>query len=429
MISIKEKIPKINIMILLFIAFILSNYNFIENVHYLLFIIIIIFTFFELGRGIKLSQEIIINKILLLFIILMFSAFFIRSLTSYYEFKHFIVYYSVIYIVFIYGTIKYVEFGSEFGKQFYRQFTWIMNLLSFLNLYQIFFNKPALIPFLTERVNKYQSFAYETDQFRTISVFGHPIVSGVFFSLLFICNIYILKGKIKFPLQVLALLNIYSTSSRSGWIALVIVMLFYFSKAFFTGKIPIKKVIITKRNLLTVYTSFLFLTTILVVILLNINIIISSIIERFGDSLKVNSNDISNLQRVGTIELILKQMFNGEGFHLLLGNGTGKSLLFMLNNTVVIPGFTATDNTYLTIFFELGIFAIISYLVFIFISFYRFIYSNGNWLHELSSLCFLFISIVLFFLEGKGWGTVVTLWSFTLLTLILTFNKNKMNNV
>ncbi|MGG1911795.1 hypothetical protein ABFY54_07010 [Priestia megaterium] len=423
------KLPKVNMIILLFISFILANYKHGLMIHYLLFLICFCSIFLALLRGIKLNEEFGINKNLIIFYIILFLAFTFNSL-SIIEIKVFIDKYLIICLIIIHGSIQFNKYGRKYGEQFFYQFTILMNIFSFLNIFQLVFHRPMLMMFLTDKMNEYQDFAYGTSAFRTISVFGHPIVSGLFFSLMFICNMYTIKGKFKYPLQMLALINIYSTLSRSAWIALSIVLLFYCIKKFRVGNIfnyQVKKSF-TYKELLVSYSIIVFSIFFVGLLFMNFDQIVNTIISRFGNSLSSNSNDLSNLQRVGTIDLIIAQMFSSGIFDFFFGNGLGSVGNFMAQHPVVIQGFRTTDNMYLTIFFELGAISLIGYFVFLIISIFRFICFKQNWLYELSSLWFIFITIEIFFFEGIGWGVVGTVWAFTLLILSITFKSEKTNH-
>lgn len=426
--STEVKLPKVNMIILLFISFILANYKHGLMIHYLLFLICFCSIFLALVRGIKLNEEFGINPTLIIFCIILFLAFTFNSL-SITEIKVFIDKYLIICLTMIYGVVQFNKYGRKYGEQFFYQFTILMNIFSFFNIFQLVFHRPMLAMLLTEKMNEYQDFAYGTSAFRTISVFGHPIVSGLFFSLMFLSNMYMIKGKFKYPLQMLALINIYSTLSRSAWIALSIVLLFYFIKNFRVGKIfnYQGKKRFTYKEVFISYSIAVFSLFFIGLVFMNFDQIVNTIISRFGNSLSSNSNDLSNLQRVGTIDLIIAQMFSSGTFHFFFGNGLGSVGDFMALHPVIIQGFRTTDNMYLTMFFELGAISLIGYFVFLIISIYRFICFKQNWLYELSSLWFIFMTIEIFFFEGIGWGAVGTVWSFSFLILSITFKNKKTN--
>ncbi|HDR8273438.1 TPA: O-antigen ligase family protein, partial [Bacillus cereus] len=340
------------------------------------------------------------------------------------ELKAFLKNYSVIYFIFFYSLLMFYKNGTRYGEQFFIQFTKVLNILSILNLIQIILHKPLLAKFFTEQMNNYQYWAYGTSEFRPVSVFGHPIVSAVFFSLLVICNFYILKGNLKYPLQIVAIMNVYATQSRSAWIALAVIVCIYLIKNFRFKKLK-KNVRITHNQLIKIYISIIIVICGTGLLVISSDSIISTIIERFGDSLNRNSTDISNLQRTGTLHLINSYMLQQDIIRLLFGHGLGNVGEFMYLNTVVIPNFTTTDNMYLTFFFELGILSLFIYGVFFILGTVRFFFSGEYWLSELASLCFIFISIIIFFFEGLGWGSVATIWTFSLLIILMKFKNQK----
>ncbi|MBJ8006860.1 O-antigen ligase family protein [Bacillus cereus] len=420
----QEGMSRFNMIIVLFLTYIMSTYKYGEFVHYIMFIVLAALILKMLTEGIKKSNKISISKSVLTFCVIVLVFFLFRSILNLDELKAFFKNYSVIYFVFFYSLLKFYKNGAIYGEQFFIQFTKVLNALSILNLIQIILHKPLLYKFFTEQMDNYQYWAYGTGEFRPVSVFGHPIVSAVFFSLLVICNFYILKGNLKYPLQLLAIVNVYATQSRSAWIALAIIIGMYFIKNFRIKKFK-KNVRITYNQWIKIYVSLAIVICGIGLLVLSSDSIISSIIERFGDSLSRNSTDISNLQRTGTLHLINSYMLQQDMIRLVFGYGLGTVGDFMYLNTVVIPNFTTTDNMYLTFFFELGILSLFSYGLFLIMGVIRFFLSRNYWLSELGSLCFIFISIIIFFFEGIGWGTVAIVWSFSLLTIIIKFKNPK----
>ncbi|PGP55525.1 hypothetical protein CN992_07055 [Bacillus thuringiensis] len=416
--------PKFNMIILLFLTYIMSTYKYGEVVHYVMFIVLLALILKMLTKGFDKNNEISISKGILIFCIIVLVFFLFRSIFKLDELKAFLKNYSVIYFIFFYSLLMFYKNGTRYGEQFFIQFTKVLNILSILNLIQIILHKPLLAKFFTEQMNNYQYWAYGTSEFRPVSVFGHPIVSAVFFSLLVICNFYILKGNLKYPLQIVAIMNVYATQSRSAWIALAVIVCIYLIKNFRFKKLK-KNVRITHNQLIKIYISIIIVICGTGLLVISSDSIISTIIERFGDSLNRNSTDISNLQRTGTLHLINSYMLQQDIIRLLFGHGLGNVGEFMYLNKVVIPNFTTTDNMYLTFFFELGILSLFIYGVFFILGTVRFFFSGEYWLSELASLCFIFISIIIFFFEGLGWGSVATIWTFSLLIILMKFKNQK----
>jgi len=417
------RLPKINIILLLFISFVMMKYVYGGMVHYLVFLLMFGIILLKLAKGIKINENIKLNQILLLCCVLLFIIYTAHSL-SLSEIKVFIKNYLAIFLVMIFGLIQFHKYGIKYGEQFFYQFTIMMNVLSFINIFEFIIHRPLLEMFLTPEANAYQAWSYGSSSFRTISIFGHPIISGLCFSLAFICNIYMIKSRYKFALQLLVLVNIYSTLSRSAWIALSLVFLLYCIK-----NVRFKKISLSSRfTYKQAFTGFYIICLVvicLMFIFLKFDLIVDAIISRFGDSLSSNSTDVSNLQRTGTMNLIIHHMFSSDVLHFLFGSGLGSAGYFMASHLVVIKGFTTTDNMYLTLFYEVGALALLAYLLFLVISVYRFLFSKKHSLYELASLCFIFITIEMVFFEGLGWGVVGTFWSFTLLILFVTFQKEQ----
>ena len=72
--------------------------------------------------------------------------------------------------------------------------------------------------------------------------------------------------------------------------------------------------------------------------------------ERFSGSI----DSISGSQRLGTINYVVKRVFNfgsnplSEFFRCLFGHGVDSVRQLMLHTRIVIPGFDTTDNYYVT---------------------------------------------------------------------------------
>ncbi|WP_445505440.1 O-antigen ligase family protein [Niallia sp. 03091] len=334
--------------------------------------------------------------------------------------------YLLMYMLIFYMYIMFTKYGTQYAAKTYRQLTILLNILSVMNLYQVFFKKPLLLNYMNIREVGY-NYHIGTDLYRTMSVFDHPIVCGLFFVIAFLSNIYILKTPLyKYSLQFILLINIYSTMSRSAWIALVISLIFYgtihYKRIF---KLP-KQIILTYKKMIIMYIASIFTIIGVIYLIFNYYELYNAIANRFGDSLSFNSSDNSSLQRTMTISLILEYMQQSNYINYLFGYGSGQVSKFMLAHPITMQNFSTTDNQYLAWFYELGIIGLVSYLITIFFIFTHILIKKRNWVNELSLLCLLVISVELFFFELYEWQNVSLMLAFVI--SCLTVKKESSTN-
>lgn len=338
--------------------------------------------------------------------------------------------YLLFFTVAFFSYIKYKEYGLRFGELFLKKLVFLLNVLSILNIYQIIYKVPLTVNFLTESMNRYQIYKYFTPNFRTISVFGNPIISASVFAILFLLNMYYIKNGFKYILQIVLLINIYSTMSRSSWLGLIFVLILYSLKNFkFEKEILNKKM--TKVQAGTIILGFGVILSGLFLMIVNYDIIINEILARFGDSLSRNSTDISNTQRLETFPYIFARLKNTNALNLFFGSGMDASQNMMKSITIVLEGFTTTDNMFLTFLVDFGLIFTILYIGLVVFSLIRYFFGKTNKFMQLNLLIFIFINFTLFFYEGIGWTVIVVLWAFSLVTSILfevETGREKINN-
>lgn len=255
------------------------------------------------------------------------------------------IYDRIIQILFVYGTVIigytcYQIGGDESVKNILKLVNGIVFLSSLIGLFEWITDVTIL--------EKYYYTNYFQYTNRIVSCFGHPITFGsmLLFGILITCTLdYNIKTKI--VLLILYILCIIATQSRSAWLALVITMGVYF--------ILIKKNSIKKRHI----TLFVIMAICLLFFLSGkigyqlLNIIIIRIME--------TENSTSFLQRVGSIELIMRDFWqNSNILQILLGHGERASKDFMTSFTVRIKEFGTTDNSYVQCLYNYGIIFILS---------------------------------------------------------------------
>lgn len=293
-----------------------------------------------------------------------------------------------------------------YGKKFYinllQYLSVIINVLAIFNIYQIILKKPILYYFLNETIKTYQFVGME--YYRTSSIFGNAIPACQVFIVGFFLNILI-KRKYSYLINFILLIDIYSTQSRSGWISLgvgVLMLIFLSDK-----KINVKEISFNLAQFITV--SILTIAT-SIIALLNYKTLITTIVTRFGDSLNLqNSTDISNMQRILTIDGIIAKMFSGSRVTLLFGNGAGSSRDFMRENKMIISNFDTTDNQMLSIFYDLGLIIMIVLVIFLIFFIMKTIKNKEKNL-LFSLIIFSSLTVGLFFYEGFNWPIISILW-------------------
>ncbi|OJG69930.1 hypothetical protein RV11_GL001833 [Enterococcus phoeniculicola] len=329
--------------------------------------------------------------------------------------------YMIFYLVLIYCLIKFVQLDYFFAEKTYYSLSIMLNIFSVANLYQTIFKVPLLKDYM-DLIETGFYYHFGESSFRTMSVFNHPIISGLFFIFLFFINFYTIKKKsIMIILQSLAILNIYTSQSRSSWLAFIFVCVLYITinkkdilKNLFKLNVPLSLHII-RFSLLLLFIAFIFLFG---------ESVVASVIKRFGDSLSLNSTSGSNLQRLSTMNLILNHMFSQNLIRIFLGFGGGTVSLFMLNNPILIDNFSTPDNHYLTLFYEFGIIGLLFYISLILYIIYKF-YSkkNRHWTVNLSFLCFMTINFEFIFFEA--WPVVLVMLAFLIAHLLFNFKEDQ----
>ncbi|MED1863947.1 O-antigen ligase family protein [Fictibacillus nanhaiensis] len=410
------KVLGINIVILGILAGIMRRYPLTDKVYYLFLLVLLLMLFVNIFRynHLKISEgnmfSITVAVSSLVFMII-FSMDQLESVAKRYL---------IVYILIIYLYFSFLRYGLDYTIKFYKQLTYLLNTFSVLNLYQVFFHKPLLINYM-ELIDLGYNYHFGSFAYRTMSVFNHPIVCGLFFVIAFLCNIFVLKSPMKYFFQILLILNIYTTYARSAWLALAVIMIVY---AVLNHKKILLLLVRPKITYTSLFTFCLITPTLFIFMIFNFEVIYAGIVERFGDSLSFNSSDGSNLQRTMTISLIWSYMFDNGGYNLFFGYGAGTVTEFMLKHPLLLKGFATTDNQYVTLFYEFGLIGIFFYIyVIFFITFKYFKNKNKHWAIDLSFLCLLVVSFELLFFEA--WPVVLVILAF--LISVLTFQFKKIN--
>lgn len=222
-----------------------------------------------------------------------------------------------------------------------------------------------------------------TIPYRSASFFKHPItfsiVLGVAFCLL-------LGRNYTFIFKLLIVLALLMTRTRSSLIGLTIVFCLWLIK---NASSHIKK----KTLMIILILSLILISP------LGLNII-SMMIERFSGSI----DSVSGLQRLGTIDYVFKKVFDFDSnpiiglFRCVFGHGIDSVRQLMVNTRIIIPGFDTTDNYYITMLYNYGLFGFVGLILGI-IWVFRNFFKTRSLLEENLFASLIFFAIVGFFCE------------------------------
>lgn len=247
---------------------------------------------------------------------------------------------------------------------------------------------------------------YSEYAYRVSSIFGHPILCGVFLVILLLTLLYFPYKNIFFQYiaVVVTIAAILFTQSRSSWIATIVTVFLYWIKK---RKIASQKL---QKNKFLFFLSFVIPTLAIFISLFfsYLNHFFMALFVRVSGSLDAGEGHIVR------IENILNSInFWNSGHHLQLIFGSGKNagLLFLISHPVSKFGGlfvwnSALDNQYLTIVHECGIIGLILFLLMVVDSLMTILKSEDK-TRLLINSSLLSINIVLFFFEGLDYVTVV----------------------
>lgn len=397
-----------NIMFWLFFSSIFLDYVLINKVYYIFYFLALLILFYDIWKldGTK-HHKIIYDKKLLILSIYFFTYIVIITILNF----KLIGYTPAIRLftrsfIAVYIFLKLNTYGEKYIINFYKYFIIIVNAFALLNIIEILSKKSLFYNFLMSNAKNWQISVFYTENFRTFSIFAHPIVYALFLLILFWCNKFLIKNNfIRYLLQLNIILNIFFTKSRSTWIAFLITLILYYSKNIIIN--------IKNNNFKFTYKKICIMLGILIIIILciiifqnNIVYILNEVFQRFVTVTDDSYGDVSRLQRTGTIELINNYMTSNGIINFLFGNGYSSVNKFMIDHTIVISGFSTTDNQYLSFFYDFGIIGLLLYIFIIILAVISFFKNSKMDINNLSILCFLSISICMFFFENFGWTNV-----------------------
>lgn len=258
--------------------------------------------------------------------------------------------------------------------------SFIVGTMLFNNKKSLFFNFRLIRDFIViaaiygiyEFTIKFNEFAFEytmksgtpdrylwqfsKSNYRVASLFLHPIIFGMVLLIAFWFTFYSKEGKLKkYILEFVIVLNIFFTMSRSIWIAFIVGLIL----------ITINYIFYKNRDFLGFSIKISHLITLLILILIlpvGVTLLLSNggnIIDQFTNRLNNIGNDNSYIQRSGTLNYFVQMFFSiTEIPFLLIGHGQGSADSFMKHIDIITSGFTTTDNQYISILYNYGVWMI-----------------------------------------------------------------------
>lgn len=408
-----------NLIFWLFFSSIFLFYINVNRTYYILYAITFIVMLFNIQNLIKDNRiKFVCDKKILILVVSFLLYTIIISLLHYQNVNiKSIIKMGSIYVIFIFILLKINIDGEKYVINFYRYFTLILNIFTVINLKEILSKKSLYYNFILEDMG----WIFTGGNFRVYSIFMHPIIYGTFLVILFWSNTFIIKNKyIKFILQIIVVINLFLTKSRSAWVAFIITLLIWYLR-FIIYKFKKYGFKITYKRVYEI-CLIVFLMAVSIIIFRNYisdftTHISNEIYEKVITITNDDYGDISRLQRLGTIEAINTYMISNGPTNFLFGNGVGTVGDFMADNVIVLQNFTTTDNQYSTFFYEFGFIGILLYMSIVVFSIIKFLKNDIFHIQNISILCFLVMSISIFFFEfGTKWMD-----AFVFLIIVMSF--------
>lgn len=310
-----------------------------------------------------------------------------------------------------------VIFGKKYIENGLIQISRIMIIVNIYGVIEFITKKNIFTQFFKDENMKTYSFWFNDSNYRTSAIFAHAIVYASILLILFWINLLLENKKsLKIINLMLIILDLYTTKSRSIWIAFSITLILYIltNSKFIQELIKNKK--IKKHNFIIIWISLIL--AMLSIKLEVVQNIIFSIIGRFGE-IFTSDGLVSSQQRLLSIKYIIKYMYNSNIFNFLAGYGPGTSSYVMSSTTIIIDGFTTTDNQFASFFIEIGIIGLIMLLLLSFVLFIK-TFKKGNKLY--AYIILVALSLSMFFYELFHWY-VVSNFYFILLGSVVVKDK------
>lgn len=264
-------------------------------------------------------------------------------------------------------------------------------------------------PFLSYFLGIQCDIAYDPNGYRIVSIFGHPIVTGVFFLFCF-CATLIVPYKKFFSnmiILIILILAIALTRSRSVWLSIAVMI----------GVILLKKC--NYKNNISRKTFIRIICIVTFVVLADglTKFVISRGIYTFFKSRIVGSlyagEGAGNIIRIDTVLNSISYWKNGNILKFIFGMGKNYDKYFMHLFPVVkyaTVWTAAIDNQYFTTIHEAGVMGLIPIILIVIYAVQRIIRIDiKNRISLVANAGIVGIYVSMFFFEGLNYMSVLTM--------------------
>lgn len=265
-------------------------------------------------------------------------------------------------------------------------------------------------PFLSIFLNKPCETAFDPSGYRIVSIFGHPIISGVFYMLSWCVSILFLKKNfgVNCFIHFVFIAAIILTRSRSVWLS--------FSFVFFILLLKFFKLNISSVRYRTAYRIICIVAIIFFCDFVT-SFSISKGLYDFLSSRIVGSlyagEGAGNIIRIDTVLNSINYWNNGNLDKFLFGMGKNYDKFFMQLFPVIkfsSVWTAAIDNQYFTILHESGLIGLIFIISVVLLAFYRiFQKKQCNFISLSSNCCVIGIFVSMYFYEGLNYLYILIL--------------------
>lgn len=276
-------------------------------------------------------------------------------------------------------------------------------LLSGIGLYEFITKTSIFINFITVESRIIMQATLGTASARVRTIFIHPIICAVYTTIFWLCLLYkpYQKKWVNFLAGGCMILSLVGTQSRSSWISFFIVTFIFFIK-----NINYKKLVVRRKEIMSVISIFIILFLLSIFFKENIINIVEVVVKRWTDGLNVNNS--GNFNRVSMIKMGLNDWNTANFGRKIWGAGFGYALKLLKSHS--IRGWDiAVDNQYVSILLDYGLVGLVSFLYLIF-RILKKIFLTKKYIVQFWGLCILSMCISAFFYEMFSWITVTMLF-------------------
>lgn len=319
----------------------------------------------------------------------------------------------IIYILTIVCTLLYVTLCDRLiFLKLVRNF---ISITSLLGIYEIVTKKQPYINIITSQdaIKSFQDMGSVNAYFYRLTLFFyHPIFYGVLLNIAIIILLYLpFKSKIfQYMFLITIVLNLIFTQSRSSWVALLFIVMFFVVKELKQNKQQaLKKILIA-----------VFIIAIISVVIINVvPELRDQIVDLLQDRLFGNQNDVGGARM---FNWSLLQYPNAMWIRII-GGGNGYAISLLHAHPTLNGWEDAIDNQYLTFLLNYGIVGIMLFGVII-VKTIKLLFNSKNKLNKIILLSLLNIIISGIFYEYYVQGQILFL-NFILMSMLKDENAEK----